>query len=147
MINLKKSTTGKHLAQYKTIQSLMLHMQTNDPTGNYEITTEGTNVRGRRRFVSLYVAPSATQANSKMFTKVATVDAAHLTSPTGGQLCALTAYDANLHIMPLCFGVFRTESEDNWGRFMARVFRDYPHFKCLISDGSKGGNLCCFTLL
>ena len=66
------------------------------------------------------------------------MDCAHLTSTTGGQLCALVAYDSNMHIMPMCFALFRTETADNWQRFMSNVFRHFPHFATIISDGAKG---------
>jgi hypothetical protein len=76
--------------------------------------------------------------NSTSFRQVASVDATHLTGNTGGQLCGLVAYDANLNIMPMCFGLFRTETKDNWSRFMSRVSRLYPHFTTIISDRAKG---------
>jgi hypothetical protein len=43
-----------------------------------------------------------------------------------------------MHIMPMCFALFRTESADNWAMFMAHVFQDFPHFKTIMSDGAKG---------
>ena len=117
---------------------MLVHLQGQDPRGSYELTTEPTSVKGTRRFVSLYVAPSATMQSQTKFTNVATVDSCHLMTDTGGQLVSLVTYDADKHIMPMCFGMFRTESQDSWGRFMSRVFRDFPHFSTIISDGSKG---------
>ena len=53
-------------------------------------------------------------------------------------MCTLVAYDANLQIMPQCFGLFRTETESNWHHFMFLVFTEFPHFRTIISDGTKG---------
>ena len=138
IIKAKKNSTGKNLAQYRILESMLVHLASVDPTGNYELATEAASPVGTRRFVSFYVAPSAAKRSQSRFTKVASVDSSYLTSDTGGQLCALLTYDADKHPMPLCFGLFRTETKDAWGRFMSRVFRDFPHFTTIISDGSKG---------
>lgn len=53
-------------------------------------------------------------------------------------MCTLVAYDANLQIMPQCFGLFRTETESNWHHFMFLVFTEFPHFRTILSDGTKG---------
>ena len=70
--------------------------------------------------------------------KIASVDCAHLRVATGGQLCCLVAYDADKHIMPLCFALFKSETAANWRAFMEKVFHLFPHFRAIVSDGSKG---------
>ena len=72
------------------------------------------------------------------FETIGTVDCAHLRVVTQGQMCTLTAYDANKEIMPMCFAIFPTETASNWERFMTHIFTLFPAFSLIISDGSKG---------
>ena len=76
--------------------------------------------------------------NAQHFEPVGSVDCSHLKTMTKGQLCALTAYDASKHIATMCFALFRTETSANWEMFMERVFKYFPRFKTIISDGAKG---------
>ena len=83
IIAQKKSTTGDHLAQYRYLESLFLHLNAKDPGGSYELKFEWCASLNSKRLVSFFVAPSATKRNHKRFEPVAAVDCAHLTSITG----------------------------------------------------------------
>lgn len=72
------------------------------------------------------------------FETIGTIDCAHLRVVTQGQMCTLTAYDANKEIMPMCYAVFPTETARNWERFTTHIFTLFPAFSLIISDGSKG---------
>ena len=74
----------------------------------------------------------------KYFEEIGTIDCAHLRVVTQGQMCTLTAYDANKHIMPMCFAVFPSETAENWEMFTTHMFTLFPGFRCIVSDGSKG---------
>ena len=76
--------------------------------------------------------------NHVHFEPVASVDCCHLRTLTGGQLCGLIAYDADRHVSPMCFALFRTETAANWQMFMEYVFKYFPCFLTIISDGAKG---------
>jgi len=139
IISSKKGGIAAHLAQYRVLPSLFSHLQKEDPSGIYSLMSEpagGTS--SDRRFVSFFVAPSAAIKNAQHYEPVATVDCGHLTGITQGQLCALMCYDADKHISPMCFALFRSETEGNWQSFMAFVFKHFPHFKTIVSDGAKG---------
>ena len=79
----KKSGTGDHLAQYRYLESLFVHLNSSDPLGTYELKSEWVEYPTTKRLVSFFVAPSATKHNHKRFEPVAAVDCAHLTSITG----------------------------------------------------------------
>ena len=139
IVTSKKGTIATHLAQFELLPSWVRHMDRKDPEGTYVLKTTGMGTDGSPlRFVSLFVAPSAAKNNAKYFERVASVDCAHLRSVTKGQMCSLIGYDANKHIMPFCFAIFKSEDAKNWCMFMSWVFLLFPHVKCIISDGSKG---------
>ena len=72
------------------------------------------------------------------FENIGTVDCAHLRVVRQGQMCTLTAYDANKEIMPMCFAIFPTETATNWETFTRHIFTLFPSFSLIVSDGSKG---------
>ena len=72
------------------------------------------------------------------FEAIGTVDCAHLRVVTQGQMCTLTACDANKEIMPMCFAIFPTETASNWETFTRHIFTLLPSFALIVSDGSKG---------
>ena len=53
-------------------------------------------------------------------------------------MCTLTAYDANRNVTPFCFAIFPSETAENWEFFLRLIFEIFPHFRLLLSDGSKG---------
>ena len=139
IVTSKKGTIATHLAQFELLPSWVRYMDRIDPVGTYVLKTTGMGTdESPLRFVSLFIAPSAAKKNAKYFERVASVDCAHLRSVTKGQMCSLIGYDANRHIMPFCFAIFKSEDAKNWGMFMSWVFILFPHVKCIISDGSKG---------
>jgi hypothetical protein len=72
------------------------------------------------------------------FEAIGTVDCAHLRVVTQGQMCTLTACDANKEIMPTCFAIFPSETATNWETFTRHMFTLFPSFALIVSDGSKG---------
>jgi hypothetical protein len=84
IIRQKKNDTGVHLAQYRLLESLFIHLNKNDPGGTYHLAFD-TTAEGTRRFRSFFMSPSAMQANAKHYHDFASVDCAHLTSITGAQ--------------------------------------------------------------
>jgi hypothetical protein len=72
------------------------------------------------------------------FEAIGTVDCAHLRVMTQGQMCALTAHDANKETMPTCFAIFPTETASDWETFARHTFTLFPSFALIVSDGSRG---------
>jgi hypothetical protein len=84
IIRLKKNDTGVHLAQYRLLESLFVHLHKNDRGGTYHLAFDMT-AEGTRRFRSFFISPSAMQANAKHYHHFASVDCAHLTSIVSGR--------------------------------------------------------------
>ena len=141
LIAEKIGDDAHHLAQYRLLPSVFTQLRAKDPAGVYELTTRPAPNGGcstALQFVSFFIAPSGMIKNAQHFEPVGSVDCSHLKTMTKGQLCALTAYDASKHIATMCFALFRTETSANWEMFMERVFKYFPRFKTIISDGAKG---------
>ena len=120
----KGSGDNFHIAHYRLLPSLFARLRIEDPNGIYDLKTEPS--ADGERFVSLFVVPSAHIRNARNFEAVASVDCAHLRTVTQGQLCTLSAYDANKNLAPLAFSVFKSETAANWERFINMAVEVFP---------------------
>ena len=68
------------------------------------------------------------------------VDSTHLTGKWKGQLASATAIDGNYWMFPVCYGVFGSETTENWSWFFSRLHQAIrsPPGLVISTDAGKG---------
>jgi len=129
---------GKYEESFQLLYNWKAHLEISSPGTIVEIEVEGKKKkRFKRIFVALKPCIVGFLAVCRPFIGV---DASALRGRYTGQLASATAVDGHNWLYNVAYGVFDSETEDNWTWFMQQLRRGvgYPTGLVICTDACKG---------
>ena len=111
---------GKWDDSFEHVWSFKAEVEKTNPDSLVDIEYEqvGKKMRFTRMFVALKSCVDGFLDGYRPFLGV---DSTHLTGKWKGQLASATAIDGNNWMFPVCYGVFGSETTENWSWFFSRL--------------------------